>query len=214
VTRSFDGVIFDLDGTLVDSLTDIALAMNAALARFGLPPHPPAAYRLMVGDGAAVLARRVSDGRTVAVDELTEAYREEYEARDHRSTTAYGGVAALLHRLRADGVKLAVLSNKPDDFTRSLVAIRFPDVAFVEVRGQRPDAPRKPDPAVALELAARRGVGPARVAFVGDTAVDIETARAAGMIAVGVRWGFRAEAELVAAGAAHLLSAPRDLLAI
>jgi phosphoglycolate phosphatase len=216
MARSFDGVIFDLDGTLVDSLADIGLAMDAALAGFGLPPHPLAAYRQMVGEGAAVLAERASAGAGRAVDQaaLLAAYRREYEARGHRSTTVYPGVAALLGRLAADEVPMAVLSNKPDEFTRALVAVRFPDIPFAAVAGQRPGVPRKPDPHAALLLAAALDVPPALVAFVGDTAVDIETARAAGMIAVGVLWGFRGEDELVAAGAAHLLEDPLALLRV
>ena len=212
VSRPFAGVIFDLDGTLVDSLEDIGLAMDAALARSGLPGHPLAAYRTMVGEGARVLAERASAGTGLDVDLLAAAYRDEYEARGHRSTTVYPGIAELLLRLDRAGVALAVLSNKPDDFTRSLVAVRFPDIRFRAVRGELPGVPRKPDPTVALALAGLMGLAAAEVAFVGDTAVDIETARAAGMIPIGVRWGFRDEAELLAAGARHLLTTPKDLL--
>ena len=215
MTRPFAGVIFDLDGTLVDSLDDIGLAMNAALARFGLPPHPMARYREMVGEGAAVLARRASGGEAASdVDALTAAYAEEYEARAHGRTTLYPGVAEMLARLVGDGVAMAVLSNKPDGFTRGLIDVRFPDVPFRAVRGQRDGVPRKPDPAAALEIAALMGLEPAVIAFVGDTAVDIETARAAGMIAVGVEWGFRGRDELIGAGAQHVLRHPSDLLRI
>ena len=210
----FRGVIFDLDGTLVDSLEDIGRAMDAALARFGLPGHPLAAYRLMVGEGAAVLAERARGGAAVDLAALLDAYREEYEARDHRSTTSYPGVDELVARLAAAGVALAVLSNKPDGFTRALVTVRFPDIPADRIRGQRPGVPRKPDPTAALELAAAMGLAPAEVAFVGDTAVDVETARAAGMRPVGVLWGFREREELIAAGAVHLLAAPLELLAL
>ncbi len=212
VSRPFAGVIFDLDGTLVDSLEDIGLAMDAALARSGLPGHPLAAYRTMVGEGARVLAERARGGAAIDVDLLATAYRDAYEARGHRSTTVYPGITELLARLARAGVALAVLSNKPDDFTRSLVAVRLPDIPFRAVRGQLPGVPRKPDPTVALELAGLMGLAPRAVALVGDTAVDIETARAAGMTPVGVRWGFRDEAELRAAGARHLLTTPLELL--
>lgn len=209
----FRGVIFDLDGTLVDSLEDIGRAMDAALARFGLPGHSLAAYRMMIGEGAAVLAERARGGAAVDVEALLDAYREEYGARDHRTSLPYDGVPALLTRLRDAGIALAVLSNKPDPYTQALVAVRFPDIPFRAVRGQRPGVPRKPDPAAALELAAAMDLPAAEVAFVGDTAVDIETARAAGMQAIGVRWGFRGEDELIAAGAARLLAHPLELLA-
>ncbi len=215
MNQRFAGAIFDLDGTLVDSLEDIALAMDAALARFGLPGHPLTAYREMVGEGAEVLARRASAGAAgLDLGALAAAYRDEYAARDHRSTTVYPGIVDLLAGLVAADVAVAVLSNKPDDFTRDLVTVRFPDVPFVAVRGQRSGVPRKPDPTVALELARLMEQAPARLAFVGDTAVDMQTARAARMTAIGVLWGFRGHDELVGAGAHHLLHAPGDLLAL
>lgn len=208
------GLIFDLDGTLVDSLTDIGLAMDAALARWGLPGHPLAAYRQMVGEGARVLVERASAGHDVDRAALAAAYRDEYVAREHRSTVAYPGIDELLARLDRGGVALAVLSNKPDDLTRALVAARFSSIGFVAVRGEQAGVPRKPDPTAALALAAAMALPPERVGFVGDTAIDVGTARAAGMTAIGVTWGFRDRGELLAAGAVHVIDHPGELLSV
>ncbi|HVV85528.1 MAG TPA: HAD family hydrolase [Kofleriaceae bacterium] len=208
------GVIFDLDGTLVDSLEDIGASMNAALARFGLPAFPIDAYKMMVGDGAAVLARRATAGTAVDPAALADVYAEEYEARDHRSSRPYPGIDALLAALVARGVVLAVLSNKPDAFTRAMVRVRLADIPFRAVYGQRTGVPRKPDPAAALAVAVELGLAPAQLAFVGDTAVDIATGRAAGMLPVGVLWGFRGRDELEAAGARHVIARPAELLEI
>lgn len=207
-------VIFDLDGTLADSLGEIAQAMNAALAKHGLPPHPLDAYRLMVGEGAEILAERARPpGAAVAVAQLVADYRDEYAAQAHAASTVYPGVEELLWELIVRGLRLAVLSNKRDDFTRGLVAAKLPGIPFVDVRGERAGVPRKPDPTAAFELALALGVSPAHVAFVGDTAIDMGTAKAAGMRAIGVAWGFRSREELIAAGAEQVIEQPRELLA-
>jgi phosphoglycolate phosphatase len=214
VIRAF---LFDLDGTLVDSLADIAVAMNEALVEAGAAPHSPEAYRLFVGDGVDVLARRAAppdlagDGPRRAA--LVARYQAIYAGRLTLSTRPYPGVPELVASLRSRALPLAVLSNKPDPATRAIVEALFPAESFVAVRGQRPGVPRKPDPAAALELAAELGLAPAEIAFVGDTSVDIRTARAAGMRAVGVAWGFRPE-ELREAGADLVVDAPADLASL
>jgi phosphoglycolate phosphatase len=211
----FRALIFDLDGTLADSLEDIAGSMNVALATHGLPTYPTEAYRAMVGEGIGELVRRAVGARS---DELLAAvaqtYRAAYRACGHAKTRIYPGIEALLTALNGRGVPLAVLSNKRDEFTRSLVLQHLSRWRFVEVRGEREGTPRKPDPTAALELAAALKTAPVDVAFVGDTAIDVRTARAAGMIPVGVLWGFRGRDELEAAGARHVLSSPAELLAL
>lgn len=207
-------VLFDLDGTLVDSLGDIAGAMNDALVAVGRPPHPVEAYRRMVGDGLEMLARRaLGPEHTALLADAIAVYRARYDARLDATTRPYDGVLALLEALVARDVPLGVLSNKPHAATLEVVRRLLP-APFVVVLGERPGVPRKPDPAGALEAARALGAAPADVLFAGDTATDLRTAVAAGMVPIGCLWGFRDEAELRAAGARHLLRAPGELLAL
>lgn len=198
---------FDLDGTLLDTLADIGGACNAVLAAHGYPVHPVDAYRQMVGNGFPVLMRRALPQDVVAQSSDEQLAALIREGRDHYAghlsleTRAYPGLEAALGRLQDAGLRLAVLSNKPDDLTRALVPLYFPGIRFAAVRGGRQDAPLKPDPAVLLQMAAAMGVTPRDCAYVGDSDVDMLTARNAGMTAVGVAWGFRGEAEVRAAGA-------------
>ena len=214
-----DALIFDLDGTLADSLADIGHAMNEVLVGLGLPAHAVSSYKAFVGEGAENLVRRAVAAAGAAelprpIGELLQAYRASYAQREHASSTPYPGIEAMLEGVVARGRKMAVLSNKHDDQTRHLVAQAFGRFPFVEVRGEREGVPRKPDPTAALELAAALGVPPARIGFVGDTAIDVRTARAAGMVPIGVLWGFRSHDELASAGAQHFLSRPEDLLGL
>ena len=209
----FRAVIFDLDGTLVDSLGDIGGAMNEALAARGLLEHPLIAYHQFIGDGVEHLARRAAPKlEEVHVNTLVDEYRQRYAARMDQVTRPYEGVAAMLDGLQAAGLPMGVLSNKRDDFTVELVRRLFPGRPFLAVRGERSGIPRKPDPIAALEIARVLGVGAAECAFVGDTSIDMRTAVAAQMLPVGVLWGFRTRDELLAAGAKRLLAHPRDLL--
>jgi len=209
------GVIFDLDGTLLDTLEDIAVAFNGVLARHGLPLHPLADYRHLVGDGAWVLAQRAlpPDWRT---EERIAACSREYVAayRNLAPVRAlpYPGIAQLLDGLVARGIPAAVLSNKSHDNAVSSVASLLASWPLSPVLGLREGVPRKPDPSAALEIARKLDLPPERIVFVGDTPNDIQTARAAGMLPAGACWGFRDEAELRAAGASLLLRHPADLL--
>lgn len=206
-------VIFDLDGTLLDSLADIGGAMNDALQSRGWPTHPLGAYLRFVGEGVEMLARRAAPKGT-DVGPLVDEYRARYGERMERETKPYIGVAELLDALKERGVPMAVLSNKRDDFTVELVKRQLGRWPFVAVRGERKDVLRKPDPAAALELGKALGFPPEEIAFVGDTAIDVKTAVAAGMLPVAVLWGFRTREELVKAGAKHVLSTPGELLTL
>lgn len=212
----FQAVIFDLDGTLADSVRDLGDAMNLALADFGLPSHPIEAYKRFVGEGVDVMVKRAAapEARPDVLKAIADTYRKHYGIIDHRHTDPYPGIPELLDGLTAAGLKLAVLSNKRDDFTRALVAQKFSRWRFTDVRGEREGVPRKPDPTAAFELALSLNVLPANIAFVGDTPVDIHTAKNAGMQGIGCLWGFRDRDELVAAGAKTLLTTPTDLLAL
>jgi phosphoglycolate phosphatase len=208
-------VLFDLDGTLLDTLGDIAAAMNAVLADWGLPVHPQPAYRRFIGDGAVWLARRVlpeprRDEETVA--RCVEAFRRAYAERGDPTTRPYPGVAGLLDGLTARGLRLAVLSNKPHDFTVALVRRLLGAWPLEPVFGSRPGVPNKPDPTTAVAIAEQHGISPGDWLYLGDTATDMETAGRAGMIAVGVLWGFRGADELRAAGARHLVTRPDEAL--
>ena len=210
----YKAILFDLDGTLLDTLEDLATAANRALGTLGLPAHPTDAYRVFVGDGLRTLAERILPGeqRSAAqVDALVAAFEREYSRTWNERTAPYAGVPEMLDRLTAGGSRLSVLSNKPDAFTRLCVEQLLPHWTFAPLYGQRPGVPRKPDPAAALAIAVELGLDPAEVLYLGDTATDMHTARAAGMAAVGVLWGFRSADELHAAGARHLITHPGEL---
>ena len=210
-----EGVLFDLDGTLVDTLEDIAAALNAVLAAHALAQHGLAACKAMVGWGMRNLvtaalpeARRDAD----TVDALTQEMMAAYGARPLERSRPYPGMGELLAELRRRRIPSVVLSNKPDALTALIVDGLFPEHIFVEIQGERPGVPRKPDPAAALALCARLGLEPARVLFLGDSAVDVETAHRAGMPCAGALWGFRGREELAAAGADFLLDHPSQAL--
>jgi phosphoglycolate phosphatase len=211
--RLVDAIVFDLDGTLADTLLDISQAMNRALAARAMPQHAPAVYRRLIGGGARELASKVVPADAQAhADAVLAEFRRDYFARPIVHSQPYPGIPELLAALTALRLPLAVLSNKPDAPTRQIVSALFPRVPFVAVYGERPQLPHKPDPQTALALAAELGVAPARCALVGDSQVDVLTAIAAGMVPVAVLWGFRDRPELEASGAAHLISQPAELL--
>lgn len=209
--------LFDLDGTLADTIIDLANAVNGALAAAGLPGHDTALYKRMVGNGFETLMRKAAG--SACLDErrfqalFDDAY-ERYRLHQNDNTGAYDGIPELLRSLDERGVPLAVLSNKPDPMTRRMVADLFPGIRFFHVQGERPGVPRKPDPTATLAIAARAGIPPEDWLYVGDTGVDMQTACAAGMRACGVLWGFRDEPELRGAGADIIVSAPAEILAI
>ena len=204
-------IVFDLDGTLVNTLEDIARSLGDALAGHQLGRCTLDQVRGWIGEGAAVLVHRAAAARPDLWPALEDDFRRRYgEALVVRSAL-YPGVAELLDSLSARGLPRAVLSNKPDHMTREVVERLLGRWRFASVSGQRAGQPRKPDPAPALAAAAALGADPARCVLVGDTAVDMHTARRAGMVAVGAGWGFR-PGELAPAGARAVLRHPLDLL--
>lgn len=213
---SIRAVIFDLDGTLLDTIEDIANAANEALATLGFPPHDVAAYKRLVGEGMESLVRRAlpEDRRDDPglLGGAVEAMREVYGRRWDEKTRPYPGVEPLLDGLTDRKLPFAILSNKPDGFVKMCVGKCLPGRGFAAVRGVVEGVPRKPDPSGALAIARALGLDPARVLFLGDTSTDMRTAVAAGMIPAGALWGFRDRAELETHGARHLLGHPLDLL--
>ena len=215
-SKDFQAIIFDLDGTLLDTLQDLADSMNATLSHFGFPTHELDNYRYFVGDGMEKLVQRSvpnsvkNDSRLIS--RCLEMMRKTYELNWKVMTRPYPGVPDLLDALSRRGLKMAVFSNKPDDFTRKAVDGLLPAWHFQAVVGAHPPVPLKPDPFSALEIAKRLKLEPARFVYLGDTATDMKTANAAGMFAVGALWGFRDAAELIAGGASKLIGKPAELL--
>jgi phosphoglycolate phosphatase len=212
--KPFDAVIFDLDGTLLDSLQDIGNAANEVLLQLGLPPRSLEDYRTLVGDGVSVLFQRAIPD--CAQDEILRArciksFEATYAEQWNRHSRAYDGIETLLEALRRADVPMAVLSNKPEAFTQQCVAHFFPRTQFAFVIGHSERFPRKPDPTSANWIAQALHVQPSSVAYVGDTDTDMKTAVGAGFHAVGVTWGFRTEAELVAHGARVAIHSPHAL---
>jgi phosphoglycolate phosphatase len=208
-------VLFDLDGTLLDTLQDLADSGNAALEVLGYPTHRVDAYRHFVGDGMAVLAQRILPAHVTdpaMQARCLDVVREQYAQRWNHSSRPYDGVEGMLDALAEDSVPMAVLSNKPHDFTRLTVEHLLARWTFAEVQGVDADTPPKPDASGALAMTARLQLEPSRCLYVGDTRIDMETATAADMIPVGVTWGFRDEEELRAHGARHIIHHPDELL--
>lgn len=209
-------VIFDLDGTLLDTLTDIAEASNRSLAELHFPTHPTADYRTLVGDGVYVLFRRALPQELAGDEQLVHrcvaAFHHHYDQLWSATSRPYEGIDTMLQTLIDRHLSLAVLSNKPHEFTVSCVRHFFPHVPFARVLGHRDGAPRKPDPAGVEEILQRVSARPESCLYVGDTNTDMQTARNSRCIAVGATWGFRSAEELQASGAAHLIDRPEQLL--
>lgn len=211
-------VIFDLDGTLIDSIRDLAASGNEVLSRRGLPVHATDAYRIFVGDGMSNLVRRIfPPGQQPAEGPETETvlaeYLEAYGRNWTRTTAIFPGVAALLDELARREIPAGVLSNKAHDFTLRCVDQFLGNWRWDAVLGARDGMPKKPDPAGALEAAAIMEISPSRCFFLGDSDVDMMTANRAGMRAVGVSWGYRPVEELVRFGAETVIDHPMDLVA-
>jgi phosphoglycolate phosphatase len=211
-------VIFDLDGTLLDTLDDLGDSMNAVLAALGYPVHPMEAYNYFVGDGVDNLVRRTLPapvrGNDALVRETVPRMRAEYSRRWKDKTHLYDGVAEMLDALTAHRIRMAILSNKPHSAVLDVEGHFFKAWHFDVVLGARAGVPNKPDPASALEVCGLLGLKPEQVLYLGDTNTDMQTANAAGMFAVGALWGFRTEAELRESGARALAGHPREILAL
>lgn len=213
----YRAVLFDLDGTLLDTLQDLADSVNNVLARSGFPPHPVADYKYFVGSGMrnTVLQALPSGHRDqAAVDKLYAQMEEEYAKNWAKHTRPYPGIPELLDTLCASGIKTAILSNKPHNATIEMVSSLLARWHFEVIAGAQPSIPLKPDPTGALQLARQMGIVPQDFIYLGDTAIDMKTAVAAKMYPVGVLWGFRTADELLSTGARVLIEQPCDLLSI
>ena len=209
---SMKAVLFDLDGTLTNTIDDIADSMNHALRLYALPEHPVDDYKYMVGDGARKLAERAVAGRPEFFQNVYEAYMKQYANHNAVKTRAYDGTTELLENLIARNIRICVLSNKPHSDTVTVVRHYFPTIEFDAVQGQVEGVPVKPDPQGALILSEKLGIKPSDFAYLGDTSVDMRCAISAGMHPFGALWGFRTAEELLQSGAEALLKEPLDLL--
>lgn len=207
--------VFDLDGTLLDSLADIAHSMNFVLEEMGFSAHPLKDYRAFVGDGITMLARRAlpadrRDDATLA--DCVERMRRRYRDHSEVLTRPYEGMSELLDGLTERGLAMAVLSNKPHELTVALVEGLLGRWSFRPVLGERPGVARKPDPAAVFEILRELGLSADEAVYVGDTPTDLATARAAGMRCIAAAWGFRGAEELRAAGAQSIAASPVEVL--
>lgn len=209
-------VLLDLDGTLADTLTDLAEATNAVLLRHGLPVHPTNAYRRFVGNGARVLIERaLGEHATPALTEVV--YREYvalYQETCLNTVRPYEGIPEMLEALEQRGAVLGIVTNKPEPQAIRIAEQLFGKNRFCAVCGTREDLPKKPDPTVALQVLREIGVPVERALFVGDSDVDVYTAKNIGCAGIGVEWGFRGKAELIAAGSEFMAATPQDVVAI
>lgn len=210
----YKAFIFDLDGTLLDTLEDLADAMNAALAACGMPTHPVESYRYFVGLGIERLAEQAAPRGTdpAALKRLIGIMGGNYTKNWSLKTRTYPGILEILITLRQTGLKLAVLSNKPDDFTQVMVEHYFPQDTFDVVSGAVDGVPKKPDPTAALNIAAKLEIRPDDIIYVGDTNTDMQTGVNAGMFTLGVSWGFRPAKELTDAGARSIVDKPQQFM--
>lgn len=205
--------IFDLDGTLLDTLGDLRASLNAALAAYSLPPHTLEEVRAIVGSGIRSLTECGAPAGTPQeiLDGIFDAFNRHYAAHCMDCTQPYSGIPELLRTLRARGVKCAVVSNK-SDYGVQMLCERFFPAQFDFVLGLRDGLRKKPAPDAVDAALTALGIPRAQAVYVGDSEVDVATAQNAGMACISVDWGFRSHAQLVAAGASHIVSTPQALL--
>ena len=205
-------VIFDLDGTLINSIPDIAGCMNKILEKYGLPTHPEDSYKYKTGNGVIKMVERALGEHTEYMETALREYTEAYSLHCTDRSYAYPGVTEMLEGLVERGFKVCVLTNKDQNQTESVLHKFFPGITFSAVLGRIPGFPLKPDPAGALKIAHDLGIAIPDFWYVGDTSMDMKCGTAAGMEIVGVLWGFRPREELVANGAKRLIACPEEFL--
>ena len=212
----FKGVIFDLDGTLVNSLEDIANAMNKVLQDLNYPTHSYDDYQYFIGSGLRNLVGKSLPKNQNDETQIEHCYHlmvEVYRDNCTNQTKAYNGIAELLDELKSRNIKLSVFSNKADALTKEITKVLFPNV-FDPIVGLSFESLKKPNPSEALAISKSWGLQPEEMIFVGDSGIDMQTATNANMLAVGVSWGYRPKEELMENGAQHILNYPLDLIAI
>ena len=211
----YKAAIFDLDGTLIDSLADLADSANEMLTSYGYPTHDIDKYRYFVGNGSRKLIERClpadKAADTAFVDKALAKYKECYDRNLTHKTACYDGIMEMLQTLQDKNIPLGICTNKHQSAADIIVDKLFPKDMFMSVIGDCQGLPRKPDPKKVLLIADKMGVKPEKVAYFGDTSVDMDTAKNAGMLAIGVTWGFRPKEELMEHGAKILIDSPMEL---
>lgn len=211
----YRAVMFDLDGTLLDTVQDLACATNTALRRFGCPPHPEESYCRFLGDGVRNLFRRALPPGRDSEEEIARivpVMKALYAERWRLHTGPYPGIPELLDAIAGRGLRLAICSNKPDASAREMVEYLLPHWKWDAVVGQRDGVPIKPDPAGPMSIANQLGLAPRHFLYAGDTNTDMLTAHNCGFYAVGCLWGWRDRRELEEAGADTIIARPSELL--
>lgn len=212
----FKVCIFDLDGTLADSLQSLAYCTNIALEAVGLKPNPVYMYKKFAGDGAKMMVQRsliaAGDVDLKFYDKAREIHKKSYAEHSMYKVTAFDGIKELLMALKQDGIKIAVLTNKPHERAIDVVTSLFGEDCFDFILGQSDKFARKPSPEGALIIADKFGASPEECVYLGDTNTDMQTGKSAGMFTVGVTWGFRDREELIENKADYIIDKPLELL--
>lgn len=208
------GIIFDLDGTLLDTLEDIADSANEALIASGFDPHPLDEYRFFVGNGVENLVKMMlpKDTQQSVIDQIIAGFQQAYHRNYANKCQPYPGIMPLIDELIQRGYKMGVCSNKPDAFTQVMVDLYFKNVDFVAVTGERKDLPRKPNAAMVHYILQKMNLSEDECLFIGDSDVDVKTANNAGLKSVGVEWGFRPIQELIDVNVTYTVSHPQEIL--
>ncbi len=210
-------VIFDLDGTLLNTLEDLADAANYVLRQHGFPEHPLDAYRYFVGDGIAVLIQRIlpeAYRQGTVFEQCRQAFVTRYTQHMYDKTLVYDGMRDTLRSLQTKGINMAVATNKIHQAVAPLMADYFPDIHFAAIFGQRKGIPTKPNPQIVFDILKDTGFSKDETLYVGDTSVDMQTAHAAGLKAAGALWGYRTRQELEEANADFIIAHPSELLTL
>lgn len=214
-TPGCQAVIFDLDGTLINSLYDIADSMNIVLVSHGFPTHDYDKYRLLIGKGLKNLSENAIPEENRNDETIGKVFKDMIQVYGQNvvnKTVLYKGIPELLDLLKTKGYKIAILSNKAHELTTSIAKKILNKWQFDFIIGSKPEIPRKPDPSGALICSEELGIAPESILYLGDSGVDMQTACAAGMTAIGVTWGFRSREELIENGAISTIDSPEELL--
>ena len=214
--RKYKGIIFDLDGTLINSIEDIVDSMNEVLNEYGMATFTLEEYKTKIGSGIRNLVKRSLPENTKEeeIDEAVKLYEKFYEKNYLNKTKAYEGIDELLEKLVEMDIKLGINSNKKDNYTKELAKKIFKNIPFIKVFGEREGIPIKPDTTTMLEIVEAMELQPEEVLYIGDSDVDMITGKNANMDTVGVELGFRSKEELISSGATYIISTPKDLLDI